>query len=67
MHLGYLAYDEETKEVFIPNMEISDEFENALEGEGWDTIAKILSGSNDLLNATLCGDSDAVAQGIDME
>ncbi len=65
IHLGYLAYDEETKEVFIPNMEISDEFENALEGEGWDTIAKILSASDELLNATLCGDTDAVARGID--
>lgn len=40
VHLGYLAYDEETKEVFIPNMEIFDEFQNAIEGEGWDTILK---------------------------
>ncbi len=65
VHLGYLAYDEETKEVFIPNMEIFDEFENALEGEGWDTIAKILNDSDALLNATLCCDADAVAHGID--
>lgn len=32
VHLGYLAYDEAAKEVFIPNMEIYDEFENAVEG-----------------------------------
>lgn len=35
VHLGYLAYDETTKEVFIPNMEISDEFENAIEDGDW--------------------------------
>ena len=65
VHLGYLAYDEETQEVFIPNLEISDEFKNALEGDGWDTLAQILNDSDSLLNATLCGDADAVARGID--
>ena len=65
VHLGYLAYDETAKEVFIPNMEIYDEFENAVEGEGWDEVAKVLSASEDLLNATLRGDAAAVAFGID--
>lgn len=65
VHLGYLAYDEETQEVFIPNLEIFDEFKNALEGDGWDTLAQILNDSDSLLNATLCGDADAVARGID--
>jgi len=32
IHLGYLAYDGRTKEVFIPNMEIMEEFKNAAEG-----------------------------------
>ena len=32
IHLGYLAYDGRTKEVFIPNIEIMEEFKNAAEG-----------------------------------
>ncbi len=65
VHLGYLAYDEETREVFIPNIEISDEFQNAIEGEGWEVIAKILRDSDELLRATICQDEEAVAKGID--
>ena len=38
IHLGYLGYDFETKEVFIPNKEISDEFETAVKNVGWDEI-----------------------------
>lgn len=30
IHLGYLAYDSEKKEAFIPNREIMGEFENAM-------------------------------------
>lgn len=53
VHLGYLAYDEETKEVFIPNMEISDEFENAIEDGDWPAIARVLEASDKLLQAVL--------------
>jgi hypothetical protein len=31
IHLGYLAYDFSTKEVFIPNSEVASEFYNAIE------------------------------------
>lgn len=65
VHLGYLAYNEETREVFIPNIEISDEFQNAVEGDGWKLIADVLLASDELLNATLRGDEAAVAKGID--
>lgn len=34
VHLGYLAYDEKTQMVFIPNQEIMDEFESAVERTG---------------------------------
>ena len=30
IHLGYLAYDVLAKEVYIPNREIIEEFENAM-------------------------------------
>lgn len=65
VHLGYLGYDEVMKEVFIPNVEISEEFENAIEGEGWHTVAKMLKDSEDLLDATLRGDADEVARRLD--
>lgn len=65
VHLGYLGYDESSKEVFIPNIEISDEFENAIEGDSWSSVAKILASSDDLLKATLHGDAARVAAGID--
>ncbi|MGF0033312.1 AAA family ATPase [Bariatricus sp. SGI.154] len=65
VHLGYLAYDRETREVFIPNLEIAEEFQNALEGETWSEISQVLEESEQLLDATLCGDEEAVARGID--
>ena len=36
VHLGYLAYDEKDQMVFIPNREITGEFESAIEdSDGW--------------------------------
>ena len=35
IHLGYLGYDSETREAFIPNKEIIEEFENAMSVGGW--------------------------------
>lgn len=35
IHLGYLGYDDETGEVFIPNKEILDEFKTSTKGEEW--------------------------------
>jgi len=36
IHLGYLGYDFETKEVYIPNKEIRDEFVTAIRDADWD-------------------------------
>lgn len=65
IHLGYLAYDIRSSEVFIPNLEIADEFKNAIEDSGWNIIASALAASESLLAATLAGDCDTVAQYID--
>ena len=35
IHIGYLGYDAEKKEAFIPNKEIVMEFENAMSTGGW--------------------------------
>ena len=65
VHLGYLAFDSEKREVFIPNQEVADEIKNAIEDGGWGIIAKVLQESEDLLDATLAGNSDMVAKRID--
>ena len=65
VHLGYLGYDEENKQVFIPNQEIMDEFEIAVTGEHWNKLGKVLKASDDLLKATLNGDEEFVAKALD--
>ncbi|MDE7223217.1 MAG: ATP-binding protein [Acetatifactor sp.] len=65
IHLGYLGYDADTKEAFIPNREIIEEFENAMSVGGWSEIMRILQASEKLLEATLSCDEESVAQGLD--
>lgn len=65
VHLGYLAYDEVSQSVSIPNMEIAGEFRNAIDGsKGWKNLADTLQNSEALLEATLNMDEQAVANGI---
>ena len=35
IHLGYLGYDDENSEVFIPNKEILDEFKTSTKTDEW--------------------------------
>lgn len=65
VHLGYLTYDAERKEVHIPNQEVADEFRNAVEYSGWEGISDALRESEELLEATIRGDSESVAKRID--
>ncbi len=66
IHLGYLGYDSEKKETFIPNQEILGEFENAMSVGGWPEVMRILKASEKLLEDTLLGDEAGVAQGLDL-
>lgn len=65
VHLGYLAYDSERSEVFIPNIEIRGEFRNAVTGDYWKDIATALETSDRLLLATWDGDAETVAELLD--
>ncbi|EOS80744.1 hypothetical protein C817_01351 [Dorea sp. 5-2] len=65
IHLGYLGYDQEKKEAFIPNREIAGEFENAMSVSGWTEVMRVLNSSEKLLEATLRGDEKSVAEGLD--
>ena len=66
IHLGYLGYDFETKEAFIPNKEISGEFVTATTAQRqWDEVVNSVSGSEELLRATWAGDEAKVAAAIE--
>jgi len=65
IHLGYLSYDRTKSECYVPNMEVAGELANAVEDTGWQHVIKALQQSEQLLLATLDGDEDAVARGID--
>lgn len=43
IHLGYLAYDEEKEEVFIPNEEVRSEFTRAIRSSGWEGTVKAIT------------------------
>lgn len=64
IHLGYLTFDRKTREAFIPNLEIAQEFLKAMDGPDWSGIAQALKRSSDLLKATWDLDGTAVAKGI---
>lgn len=65
IHLGYLGYNSESEEVFIPNKEIGGEFENAMSVGGWAEIMRILKASEQLLSDTLSCREEEVAEGLD--
>jgi hypothetical protein len=54
------------RECHIPNWEVAGELSNAVEDTGWTPVVKALEQSERLLQATLDGDSEAVARGIDV-
>ncbi len=66
IHLGYLAYDLRTKETFIPNKEIIGEFENAMSAGGWQEVMRVLKASDKLLEDTINGNAQNVADALDM-
>jgi len=45
VHLGYLAYDGETQEVFIPNEEVRKEFVSAITVSGWQEVVNSIEAS----------------------
>ena len=65
IHLGYLAYNWRKDECYIPNREVAGEMVNAVKANNWVHVVDALQRSEDLLQATLDGDEEAVAQGVD--
>ncbi|MDO4987479.1 MAG: AAA family ATPase [Synergistes sp.] len=65
IHLGYLAYDTEMEEAYIPNFEVALAYHSALPSSGWKDVADSISRCTDLLNATIRKDEEKVAELID--
>ena len=61
VHLGYLGFDDEQSEVFIPNKEILDEFIASTKSEEWAWAFRAFDASLKLLKATWAKDEARVA------
>ena len=66
IHLGYLAYDDDTKRCYVPNKEVSDELLNAVEDTSWSRLIDAITASQDLLNDTIACNEQAVSRAIDL-
>lgn len=65
VHLGYLAFDDNTQEVYIPNEEILEEFKNTLDEREAEAVIAMYSSSTELKDAIFAQDELAVAKIID--
>lgn len=65
IHLGYLAYDEETGKVHIPNEEIKKEFAKAIRSVKKDETIRRVRESDLLIYDTVHGNAEAVAAQIE--
>lgn len=65
VHLGYLAYDADTKSVHIPNEEVREEFVRAVTIGKHTEVARLIRNSENLLEATLNLDERMVASVIE--
>ena len=65
IHLGYLAYDQRSRTAFIPNEEIRQELTAATKRKKWNELLTFQQESEELLDATLNMDEEAVAEGME--
>ena len=62
VHLGYLAYNDDSKEVYIPNEEVRQEFIRAIKNGNRRELVKAVQLSDKLLEATINMDHETVAE-----
>ena len=66
IHLGYLNYDDDTELCRIPNKEIRQEWESAIDdADNFSKIARMISDSERLLKWTQLGEAEMVASALD--
>ena len=67
IHLGYLAYDSQNEQCYIPNREIYQEWQRAIcEDNNYSETNKIIEASKQLIKDTIAGNEDAVANALDV-
>ena len=66
IHLGYLAYDWDASECYIPNHEVAGEMVNAVKSNHWDVVVKAIEQSKLLLQAVIDGNEEAIAKGVEL-
>ncbi len=62
IHLGYFAYDADTREAYVPNKEIQDVFYQYMENNENDNLSQFMRISEKVLNAVIEGDSEQAAK-----
>lgn len=66
IHLGYLAYDRKMKQCYIPNEEIRRQWVISVQlEEEYAPVMEMINSSRQLLEDTINGNSDAVADALD--
>jgi hypothetical protein len=65
IHLGYLSYNWQENECYIPNLEVAGEMVNAVKSNNWSPLVGAIQQSRQLLQSVLDGDADAVARGVE--
>ena len=66
IHLGYLGYDRGKKKAYVPNFEVSLAYQAALESGEWKEIAKMIATCDELLDETIEGNEERVAELIEL-
>lgn len=66
IHLGYLAYDENMLSAYIPNFEVAKAYQSALKSGSWTEVSKTIANCDRLLMATIAGDTEKVAELIEL-
>lgn len=66
IHLGYLAYNQTEGEVYIPNREAAEVFRSSVKGGKWAPVERAIDQAERLLDATICGDSEKIAESLEL-
>ena len=66
LHIGYLAYDDEAQQCYIPNEEVRQQWVHALSvTDDYKEVVKLLESSKELLNSLLAKDEAALAEALE--
>lgn len=64
IHLGYFAYDADTREAYVPNKEIQEVFYQYMENNDSDNLSRFMKVSERILSAVMEGDAEETARQI---